>query len=91
MLVGVAVEDGDGQPAEQDLLELAAGAGSRTHHHHLLPLGISETPLLAWTCQPLFWRKWNDRTEVGSWGLWCRDSPVGRLERWERELRRCIY
>lgn len=47
MPVEVAVEDGDEEPGEQDLLELAAGAGSRTHHHHLLPLGISESPLLA--------------------------------------------
>lgn len=54
MSVGVAVEDGDEQPEEQDLLELAAGAGSKTHHHHLLPLGISEIQLQAWKCQPLF-------------------------------------
>lgn len=89
--VGVVVEDGDEQPEEQDLLGLAAGAESRTRHHHLLPLGISECPLLTWKCQPLFWRRWNDRSEVGSWGLWYRGSPVERLRRWGRELRKCIY
>lgn len=64
MTVEVAVVDGD-----EVTLELAASAGSRTLHHRLLPLGISESPLLASKCQPLFWRRWNDRTEVGSWGL----------------------
>lgn len=77
----VTVEDGDEQPGDQDLLGLAAGAGSRTRRHHLLLLGISESPLLAWKCQPLFWRRWNGRTEVGNWGLWCQGSPVGRLGR----------
>lgn len=42
--VGVVVEDGDEQPGDQDLLGLAASAGSRTHRRHLLPLGIFESP-----------------------------------------------
>lgn len=47
MSAGAAVEGGDEQPVEQDLLGLAADAGSRIHHHHLLHLGIAESPLLA--------------------------------------------
>ena len=47
MSVGVVVEDGGEQPGDQDLLGLAASAGSRTLHRHLLPLGISESPLRA--------------------------------------------
>lgn len=54
MSVGAVVEDGDEQPEEQDLLGLVKGAESRTHRHHQLPLGISESPLLTWKYQPLF-------------------------------------
>lgn len=43
---GVAVEDGDAKPEAQDLLVLAAGAGSRTHRRHRLHLGISGCRLL---------------------------------------------
>lgn len=52
MPAGVVVGDGGGQPGEQDLLAPAVGAGSRTHRRHLLLLGISESPLLAWKCPP---------------------------------------
>lgn len=47
---GVVAEDGDAKSEGQDLLGLAAGAGSGTHHRHLLPLGISECRLLTWKC-----------------------------------------
>lgn len=30
-------------------------------------------------------------TEVGSWGLWCQGSLVGRLGKLGRELKKCIY
>lgn len=88
---GVVVEDGDAKPEEQDLLGLAAGAGSRTHHRHLLPLGISECRLLTWKCLLLFWRRWNDRTEAESLGLWYQGIPVERIGKWERELKKYIY
>lgn len=88
---GVAVEDGDAQPEGQDSLGLAAGAGSRTRRRHQLPLGISGCRLPTWKCPLLFWRRWNDRTEAGSWGLWYQGIPVERTGRWERELKKCIY
>lgn len=47
MSAGAVVEDDDEQPVEQDSPGLAGDAGSRIHRRHLLPLGISESPLLA--------------------------------------------
>lgn len=91
MSAGVVVEDGDAKPEEQDLLGLAAGAGSETHHRHLLPLGISECRHLTWKCLLSFWRRWNDRTEVESLGLWYQGIPVVRIRRWEREPKKYIY
>lgn len=89
--MAAVVEDGDEQPGEQDWLGLAAGAGSKTRRRRPLLLEISECPLLTWKCQPLLWRRWNDKSGVESWGLWYRGSPVERPGRWGRELRKCIY
>lgn len=88
---GVVVEDGDAKPEERDLLGLAAGAGSRTRHRHRLPLGISECRLLTWRRLLLFWRRWSDRTEAESSGLWRQGILVERIGRWERELKKYIY
>lgn len=88
---GVVVEDGGAKPEEQDLLGLAVGAGSRTRRRRLLPLEISGCRLLTWKCLPLFWRRWNDRTEAESLGLWYQGIPVARIGRWERELKKYIY
>lgn len=29
--------------------------------------------------------------EVGRWGPWCLESLVGRLGKWVKEQRKCIY
>lgn len=88
---GLAVEDGGAKPEEQDLLVLAAGVGSRTRRHRLLPPGISGCRLLTWKRRLLFWRRWNGRTEAASLGLWYQGIPVGRIGRWGKELKKYIY